>query len=298
MRPLAPAEHRRARPGPAAPAIFALAALALAAAAGCDGKAKVSEAKAGAHAARLAQIADEDVRQVRAGLPEGAKRVGEKLYAGGKPEPEPKAIRDVLGTTRQAVRELQVAKGTFFALADPSGRVLASDAKGDPLAGKPLFAAFAGLERGSGGYAEALGEMAELRSVREGGDGQWVAAAAVAGEVGPKGFFVTGWSWRHFARHLEEQLKTEVRYEPGAKPTELPLLYAFVVMGERVYGSPTVPDVSRQAIEGLGLEAKVGAGAQPWQGRVEITGRTYGVGAARAPALCERCLVVALRSEV
>ncbi|HEU4411552.1 MAG TPA: hypothetical protein VFS43_40280 [Polyangiaceae bacterium] len=274
----------------------ALAAAALAP--GCGGKAKVSEEKAPAHAARLAQIADEDVKQVRAGLPAGAKRLGERLFAGRDKVPPPADIRAAMDKARQAERDLLVAKSTFFAVTDPAGVVLASDREGEPLAGKSLFGAFPGLVGASGGYVEALGEMAELRSVREGADAQWVAAAAIAGEGGPRGYFATGWAWRLFARHLEEQIKTEVRYEPGAKATELPLLHAFVVVGERVYGSPTVPEVSRQAVEGLGLGAKVGAGAPPFRGQVEITGRPFGVGAARAPSLCERCLVVALRSEV
>ncbi|HEU4532550.1 MAG TPA: hypothetical protein VFS00_00485 [Polyangiaceae bacterium] len=305
MRAVAPAPAARRRPRAAArrrprrAARAAAGALALAAlAAGCGGKAKVSEEKAGGHAARLAQVADEDVRQIRGGLPAGAKRLGEKLFAKREKAPEAAEIRPVLRTTREAVPDLVVAKSTFFAVVDPSGLVVASDLERDPLAGKSLFAPFPELARAANGYVETLGEMPELRSVRTGDDGQWLAATALAGEGGPRGFYVTGWSWRHFARHLEEQLKTELRYEAGAKGAEPPLQYAFVVVGERAYGAATTPEVSKQAIEGLGLGAKLSAGAPPWHGQIEITGRTYGVGAARAPTLCERCLVVALRSEI
>lgn len=278
------------------PALAAVAAAALAL--GCGGKAKLSEEKAGGHASRLAQLADEDVRQVRGGLPAGAKRLGEKLYASRDKAPTVAEIRPALRTTREAVPDLLVAKSTFFAVVDPSGLVVASDLERDPLAGKSLFSPFPELARAANGYVETLGEMAELRSTRTGDDGQWVAATALAGEGGPRGFYVTGWSWRHFARHLEEQLKTELRYDAGAKGSEPPLLYALVVVGERAYGAPTTPEVSKQAIEALGLGAKLSAGAPPWHGQLDITGRTYGVGAARAPTLCERCLVVALRSEI
>jgi hypothetical protein len=274
---------------------WALVALAV----GCGDKAKVSEEKAVVHGTRLAQIAEDDVRQVRAGLPAGAKKLGERVFAAPGKAPTPAEMRTAMDKTRQAESNLLVAKSTFFAVTDPTGLVLASDREPDALAGKSLFGAFAGLAGAASGYVEALGEMPELRSVREGADGQWVASSVIAGEGGPKGYYVTGWAWRLFARHLEEQLKTEVRYEPGAKASELPLLYAFVVVGDRVYGTPTVAEVSRQAVEGLGLGAKVGPGAgATFRGRVEITGRPYGVGAARVPSLCERCLVVALRSEV
>lgn len=276
----------------------ALACLPIVVAFGCTDKAKVSEEKAGAHGARLAQIVEEDVRQVRVGLPAGAKQLAEKLYAGRDQPPGAADVRAAMNKTRQSQPDLLVSKGTFFAVTDPAGLVVASDREPDTLAGKPLLGAFPGLVGAPGGYAQALGEMAELRSVRTGDDAQWAAAAAIGGEGAPKGFYVTGWAWRLFARHLEEQLRTEVRYEPGAKPTELPLLYAFVVVDTKVYGTPIVPDVSRQAIEGLGLGAKVAPGAPPWHGQVEITGRRYGVGAARVPSLCERCLVAVLRSEV
>jgi hypothetical protein len=265
--------------------------------AGCGSKAKVSEAKVGANVARVAQIADDDVRQVRVGLPQGAKRLGEKLFAAEGKAPAPTDVRPVLRTTREAVRDLITAKSTFFALAEPSGRVIASDLEGDPLAGASLVEAFPGLGRAPGGYVETVGEFAGLRTVRAGDDGQWVAAAPVPGEGAARALYVTGWAWRHFARHLEEQLKTELRYEPGADPSHLPLIYVFVVVGDRAYGAPATPEVSRQAVEGLGLGSKL-AGSPTWQAQTEITGRGYGVGAARATSLCERCSLVVLRSEI
>ena len=48
---------------------------------GCTESAKVSEHKATAHVERLARLADDDVEEVRRGLPRGAKSLGQ-LWGG------------------------------------------------------------------------------------------------------------------------------------------------------------------------------------------------------------------------
>jgi hypothetical protein len=83
----------------------------------------------------------------------------------------------------------------------------------------------------------------------------------------------------------------------GGNPSKMPLVYAFVLKGDKAFGTHLAPDVNVKAVEDLKLLPKLTEGAT-WKGRTEITNRAYGVGARRVPSLCAECAVVVLRSEV
>lgn len=271
-------------------AVAVAASLALPA---CDSAAKESEARATENVTRLAALADADVEEVRKGLPEGAKRLL-PLLTDGK-ELVPGRVRAEMKKVREAVTVLQLAKSTFFAVAGADGVVLASDLETDGMGGKSIVQALPGVEKGRTGYTELLGEWDEARGVKTGPDAVWVAAAP----VGDKGLYVTGWSLRRFAHHLEEQLKTDLRH--GGKDTKkaekMPIVYAFVVRDGKAYGAPVVPEVNAKAVEALQLASKVSGDAVA-HGQVEITHRGFGWAAKRAPKLCDSCVIALLRSEL
>lgn len=268
-------------------------------AAACTDSGKVSETKAIAHADRLATIAADDVEQVRRGLPRGAKALGQLWSVDGDKRPEPAVVRTRMESVRNADPDLEVAKSTFFAVTDDTGVVLRSDQEPDPIADKSLVPAFPTLAKSlSGEGVETYGAMPELRGARNGADEQWVAAAPLRDDHGTvRGMYVSGWSLRRFAYHLEEALKTELREQAKTTPGKLPLVYAFVFRGAKVYGAPITPEVDVEALEKLDLAARAGAQAVFHQ-QLEITGRAYGVAARKVPNLGPDAGVAVLRSEI
>lgn len=268
-------------------------ALVLAALPACNAQGKQSEEQATKNVERLAALADADVEEIRKGLPEGAKRLV-PLLTDGK-DLVPGRVRAEMKKVREAVTVLQLAKSTFFAVATADGVVLASDLETDGMGGKSITKALPAVEKGKSGYTELVGEWDEARGVKAGPDAAWVAAAP----IGDKGIYVTGWSLRRFAHHLEEQLKTDLRH--GGKDTEkaekMPIVYAFVLRDGKAYGAPVVPEVNAKAIEGLQLGSKL-SGDATFHGQVEITNRTFGVAAKKAPKLCDTCAIALLRSEL
>lgn len=268
--------------------------------AACSDPTKVSAEKAQVHTDELAKLAEKDVGEIRAGLPKGSKKLTELLFADGK-EVTPGSARAAMKKAREAVSELQLAKSTFFAVTDPSGQAWANNQETDAMSGKNLVTAFKGLEKAKTEYVELMGSMEEAKGVKTGDDVQWVAGAPItAGDGSLKGLFVTGWSMRRFAYHLEEQLKTDFRHEAtkaGTPANKLPLVYAFVMVGDKAYAAPLTPEVNTKAVEGLGLAGKVQEGSTI-SGKVDITNRGFGWAARKVKALCDSCAVVVLRSEV
>lgn len=272
----------------------ALAALALA---GCGEKLKASEQGAADELARLAPVVKEDVEQVRRGLPEGAAKLGKGLDADALGDPL--GLQRAIAGARAHTKDLDVAKSTFFSLTDTSGTVLRSEVDPDLLVGKSIVATFPALKPAltGGGVVEAFGEMPELRGVRNGPDLAWVVAHPVKGANDqPVGMFVTGWSFRRFAYHLDETAKrhlVEAAEKAGKKKT--PLIYTFMIKGKKAYGAPLTPDVNAQAVENLDLIAKTASG--PYRGTLEIADRGFGVAAQRTPELGDDAALVVLLSE-
>ena len=279
-----------------APSIaLALAATAISA---CDDGGKLSEQKAADACAKLVPVVTADAAQVRRGLPIGAAKLGGLDDA--DPGANPAALQRAIAAARAAVLDLAVAKSTFFSFADPSGVVQRSEADPDLLAHHSVFAAFPPLKKAldpSSGVVEIFGEMPEMRGVRSGPDHNWVVAHAVKDPKGDlKGLFVTGWSFRRFAYHLEETAKRDVVEAAKQSGRPAPLLYAFALKGAKVYGAPLTPDIDAAALEKLDLLGK--AASAPWRGRVEITGRMYGVAASRTPDLAADTGVAVIMSEI
>jgi hypothetical protein len=280
------------------PSILLLSA-ALALTAGCGNKHKISEQKAVDELAKLLPTIDEDVRQVREGLPKGATKLATHLETSPTTTSLP-ALQRAIQWTRSAVPDLDVAKSTFFSLTDPFGIVLRSEADPDLLAQRSIIEAFPVLKKvldPASSNVEAFGEMDELRGVRKGNDVAWVVAHPVQDAAGAlKGVFVTGWSFRRYAYRLEQQAKHDL-LEAAEKSDEknVPLVYVFVLRGAKAYGAPVTPDVNAEAIEQLDPLAKAAAGT--WRGQLDITGRRFGVAVARTPKLAEDTGVAVILSQ-
>jgi hypothetical protein len=284
-------------PAPALALGLAIAALA----AGCSEPSKVSERKAMSHVERLAKLADDDVEEVRRGLPRGAKALGRIWEGKGDPQADPGSVGRALEKVRSEDHDLEIAKSTFFALADDKGTVFRSDQDPDELAGKSLVASYPALVKVLAGEPiEARGSMPETAGARTGGDEQWVASAPVRDGSGRvRGMYVSGWSLRRFAYHLEEALKHDLvddALKAGDSRTKLPLVYVFIFAGSKVYGAPVTPLVNCESLQGLDLVAKTEGGA--FHQQLEITGRGYGLAARRAPKMGPDVGVAVLRSEI
>jgi hypothetical protein len=284
---------------PATLCSMTLAATALALATGCEDTVKVSEQKAVDAAAKLVPVVNEDVTQVRRGLPAGAAKLGALVDA--DPGANLVGLQRAIAGARASVPDLEVAKSTFFSFADTSGVVLRSEADPDFLAQKSVVAVFPELRKALDPEAkdnvELFGEMPEMRGVRNGPDLAWVVAHPVDDPKGTlKGMFVTGWSFRRFAYHLEETAKRDVLEAARKTGRPAPLVYVFALKGNKVYGAPLTPDVDAEALEKLDLMSKTSAG--PWRGRVEITDRTYGAAAVRTPDLAPDAGVAVMMSEI
>lgn len=272
-------------------ALVALVAL------GCNDKTKVSEEKADGHATEAAALVDKDIEDLRRGLPAGGKKLGDLI--GADKDMTPAKARSALKKTREAVIDLQLAKSTFFTITDLQGVAYASDLETDGFSGKNVLEAFKGLEKArEGTYTEVLGSMEAARGLRTGDDLQWAASSPIPGPDGKAvGLYISGWSLRRFAQHIEEQLKSNLRNASKDKSERPPLLYAMVLHGPKAYGTPVVPEVNVKVVEGMNLPDKLKASGA-FKGQVEITNRGFGVSARSTPKLCDTCAVVVLRSEI
>jgi hypothetical protein len=248
------------------------------------------------HVEDLVKVAETDVGEVRAGLPEGAKRLSD-LFAKDEPrEEKASAARDALNKTREKVQDLRVAKSTFFAVAGVDGVVIRNDQEADRMAGKGLFGAFPKLRDAlAGKYVETIGAMEEASGVKGKPDAQWVVAQPVRVGDQVKGLYVTGWSWSAYAYRLETNLRSRLKSDLRDSD-KMPLVYVFVVVDRAVYGAPVSPLVSQEEIAKLDPLAHLGADSV-FVGTVEITGRGYGLAVKVTPVFGPKVAIAVLRSE-
>lgn len=272
--------------------------LALPLAVGCERTGEQSVALARSHARELVEVAERDVTEVRRGLPLGARELGQRWAASGADlVDDPELARDAIQRARNKVQDLRVAKSTFFALAAPDGRVVRNDREQDTMAGASLFGAFPALAGAAQGpYVEALGVMPEAHGVRGKPDGEWAAAVGVdvGGQI--KGLYVTGWAWSSYAFRLEFSLRNRITGELRGKRENLPLLYAFVLVGDAVYGTPESPEINARAIAERQPLANLDAEGS-FATLLEITGRTFALGVHAAPGVGPGVAIGVLRSE-
>jgi len=275
----------------------ALVLLGAAALGGCKDKNKESAQKAQDNVTALVALAQKDVEEVERGLPEGAKRMAALVE---KREPlEPPAVRQRLQKTRREVPDLNIAKSTFFALADEKGVAVRNDLEVDTMAGQNLVQIFPDLGKAlAGTYVETTGAFPGAAGPA-GPDRDWIAASPIArpdGTIG--GILLTGWTYRKFAYHLQEQLKHDMGEALlKAKDTgKLPVLYVALFDKAGVYAASQTPQVNEKALEGEKLFDKTAAGTI--QAVISITEREFGYAAARAPKLGDGVGIVVLRSEI
>jgi hypothetical protein len=263
----------------------------------CKDQAKESAGQAVRNAETLVVLVDKDLGEVERGMPEGAKRLAPLVSGGADPRQDAAAARKALLRVRRDVADLGIAKSTFFALADVSGVAIRNDLEEDVMAGQNLFSIFPALARSRAGYVTTTGAFPNSSS-KNGPDEDWVAALPVRREDGsPGAIFVTGWTYRYFARHLQESLKDRLVEEAKAAGNEgkLPVFYVAVFDKSGVFPAPLTPQVDEKALGAIDLLGKTSAG-DAW-GTVTITDRAFGWGAARTPKLAPDTGVVVLRSE-
>lgn len=266
---------------------------------GCPDVGKLSEQRASEVVKSLAPVVVGDAQQVRRGLPEGAAKLGATIDA--DPGANLAGLQRAIAGARSGVKDLDLAKSTFFSFVDPTGIVLRSEADPDSAAQKSILVPFPELKKAldpASGVVEQFGEMAELNGVKNKPDVEWVLAHPVKDASGGlKGMFVTGWSFRRYAYYLEESAKREL-HDAAQKRGEksVPLIYVFLLRGKKAYGAPLTPDVNADALEKLDLHGKTSAG--PYRGQLTITERTFGVAAERTAELGADTAVAVLLSEI
>jgi hypothetical protein len=264
--------------------------------AGCKDQAKESAARAAPDTAMLADLVAKDVGEIERGLPEGAAKLSPLLADGADPRQDIAGVRKALMRVRRDVIDLNVAKSTFFALTDANGIAIRNDLEEDVMAGRNLFAIFPALANVQSGIVTGTGAFPNV--TRNGPDEDWIAGAPVKRADGSLGaVLVTGWSYRYFARHLQEALKTHLLDEAKAAGQEgrIPIYYVAVFDKAGVYAAPLTPEVDTKALAGQNLAAKTAGG--PYAGTVTIDDRAFGLAAQRTPKLAPDTGVVVLRSE-
>jgi hypothetical protein len=192
---------------------------------------------------------------------------------------------------------LNIAKSTFFALADPSGIAIRNDLEEDVMAGQNLVALFPALARATDGFVTTTGSFPNAQT-KAGPDEDWIAGAPVKRADHSTGaLLVTGWSYRYFARHLQEALKTLLLDQAKAAGNEgkLPVYYAALFDRTGVYSAPLTPVIDEQALAKEDLVARTASG--PYRGTLTITDRSFGFAAQRTPKLAPDTGIVVLRSD-
>jgi hypothetical protein len=227
---------------------------------------------------------------VERGLPEGAKMLAPLFAKGADPKQDLPGVRTALKKVRRDVMDLNVAKSTFFALADDHGVAIRNDLETDVMAGQNLISIFPELAKAQSGYVTTTGAFPSAAAAPE-PDKDWIAAVPVKRDDGSLGgYFVTGWTYRYFARHLTDAVKSDLVDQAHAAGAEgkLPVYYIAVFDKSGVYTAPLTPDVNRKALVDLDLVGKTAAGPD----------REFGVGAIRVPKLGPDTGVVILWSEI
>jgi hypothetical protein len=262
----------------------------------CKDQAKESAALARENVTHLAVLVEKDVAEVVRGMPEGAKRLTPLVTGGSDPRKDVAGVRKALVRVRASVGDLAIAKSTFFALADPTGVAIRNDLEEDVMAGQDLVSVFPPLAGAKDGLVTATGAFPNAVS-KNGPDPDWIAAVPVKREDGSAGaIFVTGWTYRYFARHLQESLKDQLADEAKTSQRKMPVAYVALFDKAGVYSAPLTPAVDEKALLEQDLSSKTAGG--PAEGTVTITDRAFGWAALRTPKISSDTGVVVLRSEL
>ncbi len=299
MKSVLPAPRsRHARHTQLARAAFLVAATASAlGTAGCTDKGKLSEKEANANIDALVAIADADVGQIERGLPLGAAKLAPLWAKGADPRQDLHSIRSGLARMRREVPDLTVAKSTFFAIADDKGIAIRNDLEEDAMAGIALLPLFPELAKAEAGNYVATTGAFPGPALPSGPDKDWIAAVPIKKDDGAVGgILLTGWTFRRFAYHLQEQLLHDLTEKQGNG--RLPVLYVMIFDKTGLYGAAQTPHVNEQAIADLGPLAKTATGTQRAEGTLTITDRDFGWVVTRLPKLGPDIGIAVLRSEL
>jgi hypothetical protein len=265
---------------------------------GCKDPAKESAGRAAHDDAFLADLVDKDVAEVERGMPDGATRLAPLVSGANDPRQDVAGVRRALLHMRRDVVDLNIAKSTFFALADPSGIAIRNDLEEDVMAGQNLFAVFPALVQAKDRFVTTTGAFPN-GAVHGEPDRDWIAGIPVKRSDGSTGaVLVTGWSYRYFARHLQATLQSHLIDEAKSSGNDgkLPIYYVAVFDATGVYSAPLTPKVDEVSLTNEDLVAKTAQG--PVTGTIRITGTDFGFAAQRTPRIAPDTGVVVLRSEL
>ncbi len=262
----------------------------------CEDTGKVSANHAKEHMEYVAEAVRRDTKEVRAGMPAGAKALT-SLFKEAAPEvPSAEAAREALTTVRSKNNDLDSAKSTFFLIATDDGMILRNNLEEDEMTGKNLFEVYPEARKKKGdGYFEFNGSWDLARGVAGKDDAQHCAASPISLEGKTVGYFVSGWSWSSYAYRLENALRSEI-LQNTKEGEKVPLIYVYVIAGDKAYGAPVSPEVSGKAILDLNPLEKTKEG-QVFAAPLEITHRQFGVAVQKFPELGDNVAVAVLRSE-
>ena len=103
------------------------------------------------------------------------------------------------------------------------------------------------------------------------------------GSVG--GLYLTGWTYRYFARHLQEARKHDLAdaLRDAGINGQMPIEYLGVFDKDGVYTAPLTPPVDEQALAALKLVERTATGQA--SGTLTLTDREFGWSAVRTPKL-------------
>jgi len=276
--------------------LTSLAAAALVA--GCKDQGKFSAQKAAEDVATLAQLTNKDIEEVERGMPDGATRLATLWAQGKNPHDDLGAVRTALIKVRREVPALNLSKSTFFALADDHGVAIRNNLEQDAMAEKNLFAIFPDLAKVKDGNVSTLGAFPET-AAQSPPDRDWIFAVPVQAEDHKLlGIYVTGWTYRRFAYHLQETLRHDLseKLRKENATGKLPVFYVALFDRSGVYGAPKTPTIDEKALQDADLVAKTAGG--PFQSVVTVTDRDFGYAAARTPKLGPDTGIAVLRSEL
>lgn len=278
---------------------IAVAAAAIGLLPACKDKSQENATRALRDAQGLAEQTDKDVAEIERGLPEGARRLATLWANGADPRTDAHEVRGALLKVRREVPDLNIAKSTFFAVTDDKGTAIRNDLDQDVMAGLNLAQIFPDLSRALNGQFVVTRGTFPGPAGANGPEKDWIAAQPIKNDGGRvSGLYVTGWTYRMFARHLHEVLKSRLAkaLRSAGDTGKMPIFYVGVFDESGVYTAPLTPQVDEKALADAGLVSKTASGSA--RGSVTVTGRDFGWGAARTPKLGPDTGVVVLRSEL
>lgn len=247
------------------------------------------------HAVEVRKIVHSDIASHLSGVREAGERI-----APGFATPDPKARASQMRTALRLLTKpprgipaLIMSARTFTAAVEPSGVVLATDAKEDRdrMTGIDLGAQFAVVRNalaGTTGYA-----VDQFPPLEEGGEGSvsLLFAAPATKAASKVGAVLAGIPLWRLSQRLTKQLQLDHVSEKGA------ILWVYLVRGDKLHHFGTPPDLDTM-IPGAPQRAE-GLARSPggYTGEFYQFGRYYAFGVVPLPALAPDIYALIVRSD-